>query len=219
MIGAWAGANPRAAVGLLCLATWPLGFWWLGAVVALGVFVGPVAWDLVGWRARAWLVGGPATVLAAALVSPVLAGAVGVALVAAGAWAWLRAARWRRAYLPHYRRYVAPLHDALAPLFGVDPLDLSPAAWLDVPAGLLEGEGGVTITLPTAQVPSEKKQQEVLRVAVTKLGLGDCRHEWRLDGENRHLHISAARPKPKVPKRVPFDDEFRVLLQATELLQ
>lgn len=116
-------------------------------------------------------------------------------------WYW-----WR----PHYKVNVVELHKVLAPYLGY-PLELDPLAYLDIPVGLLDGEGAITITLPNGYWPSEKDKAEIINRTVVTLNLPAVRADWRLNGQNRHLHLSNV--DKTIPELVPFDDHFQALLE------
>jgi hypothetical protein len=114
---------------------------------------------------------------------------------------------WR----PHFIVHIAPVHKVVAPVLGY-PLEMNPEHYLDIPIGLLDGEGAITVTLPDGYWPTERDKGEIVTRITTTLNLKDVRTDWRLNGINRHLHI--CRRDRSVPEVVEFDEAFRELLEA-----
>lgn len=181
----WAWHVLLPAIAMALLRRWYAAKGW----TRLGIVVTPIA---LGW---AWL---EAKVLLYVFVP--------VALFLAGR-TFLRFWWWR----PHYLVNVLPLHEVLAPQLGL-PLEMNPLNYLDIPVGKLEGEGGITVTLPRGYWPSEKEKTEVVSRISGTLALSEFRTDWRLNGVSRHLHICSK--DRSVPESVAFDDAFRELLEA-----
>lgn len=219
--GRAAGNNPVGAmvvvIGLLALVP---GGWPYALGLALIVLAGwavydavTIWWDELGPMRRFAVYATGLTALVVSMtveLSWLLAAAVLVLASFIGWWAW----RWwaDRELRRHYRTYLLPLHQALAPIFKLDPDMFHPTSWLTVPLDRLDGPGGITVLMPTDRLPTETQQEEILRIVRTKLDLRGDAHTWRLDGQNRFLHLYP-KPDSTVPALVPWDDEWRSLLQ------
>jgi hypothetical protein len=218
--GMAAGAWPEVAVALLGFTALVFGLWPL-TIVAVFV-VGSRVDDFAILVSKA--VGG-------------LAGLVGLYSASTGDWwsgryvyaltaAWFGlygALWWRRAAQRHHHdRYLTPLHWALGFAFGLKAGDLQllrPEDWLaGVKPELLDAEGGIMVRLPTPRVPKAEQRLEVERVLAEKLGLksGEFKADWRLDADNRHLHVFRAPPPPRVPELVRFADVFDTVIKKAE---
>ncbi len=218
--GRAAGHSPIGTIIVVAivLALIP-GGWPYAAGLVLIVLVGltirdaAVEWweNLGAWRRTGIYAGGLGSLVVATTVdlSWLFAAVVVVILsfVGWGLWRWWSDRELRR----HYRRYLLPLHLALAPIFKVDPDLFHPTSWLTVPLDRLDGPGGITVLMPTDRLPTELQQEEILRIVRTKLDLRGDAHTWRLDGENRFLHLYP-KPASTVPAVVPWDEEWRSLL-------
>lgn len=218
--GRAAGRSPTGTVVVLAivLALIP-GGWPYAAGLVFIVLVGIAVHDaLVDWweslgflRRTGVYTGGLGSLVVATTVNlSWLFAAVGLVIlsfVGWGLWRWWSDRELRR----HYRRYLLPLHLALAPIFKLDPDLFHPTSWLTVPLDRLDGPGGITVLMPTDRLPTELQQEEILRIVRTKLDIRGDAHTWRLDGENRFLHLYP-KPDSTVPALVPWDDEWRSLL-------
>lgn len=104
----------------------------------------------------------------------------------------VRAGRIRQ----HHRRYVRPLHRALAPAAGV-PLATRPADWLDVPRDFATAdEPVITIALPEGFAGGAEVKRHIERTVTDRLGLGDPVPSWRLAGSAPRLVITTSAPPP-----------------------
>lgn len=214
--------------------------WWVGGlgVLLVAAKVAIVAYerDMVAITAKAVL----GLALTALMVAGVVTASAGVS-AAAGPTMGLRAGlgfagvglaalvvRWVRRkldwyrYLPHRNQWVIPAHEAVAAKVGTT--DWAPEEYLRIPEGFADvaidddpemsrREKGITLALPPGPIPNEAKKTEIVGDLVTKLGLTHHGFEWRLDGQNRHLHLWATPPPASVPRHVPFDDDFKRLLE------
>lgn len=207
-----AGEHPGAVLLIVAAACWFLGQPVLAVVFLAIVIVGPSLGEAVrgGWRrspahVQLGLASGAGVLAVAALVRPVLLYVLAPAAVIAGVWGlavWLRAR-------PHRKEYIEPLHEALAPVLGLD-LETAPRRYLDVPEEMLEAHGGIVITLPRGLVPKPAHRDEIVSTVTTKLGLSGVRADWRLKGSDRFLRLTS---KATVPLEAPFaDPEIRELV-------
>jgi hypothetical protein len=147
-------------------------------------------------------------------------------------WAWLEATwllfplvpavlflagrtfyRWR-GWNAHFIVNIQSVHDVLWQPLGLQQ-DMNPEHYLDIPVGLLEGEGAITITLPRGYWPTQQQKAEVVSRVAGTLGLKDYRDEWRMNHLNRHLHICSK--GRSVPDVVELDDDFKRLMEAAPI--
>lgn len=133
-----------------------------------------------------------------------IAVAVAVAVIlAVAAIEYRKIRRWH-----HRRKYVLPLHAALAPVLGVD-LSTRPESWLSVPLGFNSGDGKpVTVKLPRGFTGESRKAVE--SIVRSKLGISEFNAEFRLIG----APTAEFRKAPRPPSKVMLDDVRELVDQA-----
>jgi hypothetical protein len=133
--------------------------------------------------------------------------AAGLALAGAGL-AWFRARTWA-----HRRRYLRPLHRALAPELGI-PLAARPQSWLTVPPGFGTIEGAkVRLALPEGTLATADVRRVVATALSEKLALEGASIEWSTVGKAPTAVVTTSSPPPS---KVTFGDAIRELEAARE---
>lgn len=127
----------------------------------------------------------------------------------------------------HRREIIKPLHDALAPAVGLDPLVSSPRSWLKIPSNYRDERAECRILLPTAAFAGPEDEEDSFRsrrsalrqsvegITMEKLGLSssEMRVSFSMMGQHPHALI---RHLPPVPGKVTVDDVRDVLARAKE---
>jgi hypothetical protein len=123
-----------------------------------------------------------------------LAGLAVLGAVVAAVCGWLA---WRKARrLAHVRRYVRPLHMALAPVLGV-PLAARPESWLTVPRDFAQIEGArVRLALPEGFLATAEAKRLILTALKDKLALEDGSVEWATVGRAPAAIFTMSSPPP-----------------------
>lgn len=135
---------------------------------------------------------------------------IAVASAALAVLAWcVRIATRRLRRRSHVKRFVRPLHQALAPVLGL-PLAARPGSWLEVPRGFGEIEGAkIRIDLPDGFLATPEAKRVVATVLTDKLGIDDGNVEFHMVGKP---YATITRSSPP-PDRVTFAD-IRAQLEA-----
>jgi hypothetical protein len=95
----------------------------------------------------------------------------------------------------HYRRWIRPLHVALAPPLGI-PAATRPKSWLAVPRNFATDESAVIrVILPPEFRGNSEARKLVLETVQNKLALEDARATFRLTG-TPVLEVSTSIPPP-----------------------
>jgi hypothetical protein len=130
--------------------------------------------------------------------------AVGLCVVLAG-----RAVRERA----HVRRYVRPLHLALAPAIGI-PRAVRPTSWLTVPRGFGQIEGAkIRIRLPDGFLTTADAKRVIMTALADKLAIEDAAVEWAMVGSKPSALITTSSPPPD---KVTLDRVRDILASAPE---
>lgn len=150
----------------------------------------------------------------------VLVGSVLVGLLADRLYRGVRG--WR-----HRREVVRPLHEALAPAVGLDPLITAPRAWLKVPRNYRDESAEVKVYLPTPAFAGPEDEEDSFRskrsalrqsvegITMEKLGLSGSEMRCSFSMTGRHPHATI-RHLPPVPGKVTVDDVREALSKARE---
>jgi hypothetical protein len=119
----------------------------------------------------------------------VRAGEAATAAVAVwlGLLAWFRLRR-----SAHRRRYLSPLHAALAPHLKV-ALPAKPESWLKV----AHDRSWARITLPASFDANPRTMDAIYQAASARLGMRNADPTWKLAGRKPMLVLEAAQPPPK----------------------
>lgn len=134
------------------------------------------------------------------------AGAVVLVLVAVLA---VRKAR----ELSHVRRYVRPLHCALAPVLGV-PLAARPQSWLTVPRDFTQAEGAkVRLALPAGFLTTADAKRVIMTAITDKLAIESASVEFATVGKAPAAIVTTTAPPPS---RVTFEQVKTQIRQAAE---
>jgi hypothetical protein len=98
--------------------------------------------------------------------------------------------------LSHTRRYVRPLHRALAPVIGV-PLATRPGSWLTVPRDYARADGArISLALPEDFLATADAKRAIMTAIGDKLAIEDSRVEWRTVGKSPAAIITMSAPPP-----------------------
>lgn len=120
------------------------------------------------------------------------------------AYAILRAVLAIRRYR-HHRRWVRPVHTAIAPLAGV-PVVNRPRAWITVS----RDRSRAVVQLPQGWHADDRTRQAIATAAAEKLAIEQPDISWRLGGPTPRLTITAG---SSPPARVTFG-ELRTVIEA-----
>jgi hypothetical protein len=122
----------------------------------------------------------------------VILAVVAVLATTFGSWRAVLALRALR----HNRRWVTPLHRALAPVLSISSAE-RPTSWLEVE----RDRSAATIWLPAAFSPSTRLKEAISGTVAAKLALEAPEADWsRLDGPRPVVRFAAAPPPPKSVK-------------------
>jgi len=140
-----------------------------------------------------------------------LAGLAGLVVLALGLGAVLACRKARE--LSHMRRYVRPLHKALAPVLGI-PLASRPQSWLTVPRGFAQAEGAkVRLALPEGFLTTADAKRAIMTALADKLALEGTSVEWRTVGKTPAAIVTTSSPPPS---RATFAQVREQIEQAAE---
>jgi hypothetical protein len=98
----------------------------------------------------------------------------------------------------HHRKYVEPLHTALAPRLGMNPEIMRPGEWLEIPRGFDKQEKAtrLAISLPKEFSQTGEARKVIAEVAAAKLGLEDVKVSFEMIGVAPRAVISLSVPPP-----------------------
>ncbi|MGH3997870.1 MAG: hypothetical protein ACRDTJ_10460 [Pseudonocardiaceae bacterium] len=178
----------------------------------------PYKWDLMaGWKRGAWRLAIPAGLIGGLwcwtnyqqLTATVLVIVAGVGLGLYGATTYRRV---REA--EHMRRYVLPLHEALAPQLGYGP-EMKPRRWIHVPMNFRDEDAEIRLELPVSFYAGPE-EMGTLRARSSMRGAIDGYVYEKLELSSSDMIASYAmagefpavtyRHRARVPKMVTADD-------------
>lgn len=134
-----------------------------------------------------------------------LALAVPVALAPGAIW---KARQWS-----HARRYVRPLHRALAPALGI-PLASRPQAWLSIPRDFHQVDGArVRLALPEGFLTTADAKRVIMTAVQDKLAIEDGSVAFETVGKSPAAIITTSSPPPS---RVMLDQVREQIEKASE---
>jgi hypothetical protein len=132
---------------------------------------------------------------------------VTVAVLLACATAGLGLGAWwthhRVRELAHTRKYVRPLHVALAPQIG-HPLAIRPKGWLTIPRDFGQAEGAqIRLGLPPGFLGTSDAKKIIMTALTDKLGIEDGSLSFHTVGPEPYALVTTSTPPPA---RVTFSD-------------
>jgi len=142
----------------------------------------------IGALAAAW------GYVTASTITLIACGIAAAAALAFTSWRAVRALRRAR----HHRRWVTPLHRALAPVLGIN-LAERPGSWLQVEPD----RSAATIALPASFATSPARRGAIVEVVKAKLALEAPEVDW---DERGHRPVVRFRSAPPPPRKVGIDD-------------
>lgn len=123
-----------------------------------------------------------------------VAGLLGLAAVLAVIGLVIAVRKLRK--VSHVRRYVRPLHVALAPAIGI-PLATRPQAWITVPRGFAETEGAkIRLALPAGFLTTTEAKRVIMTAITDKLALEAASVEWQTVGKAPAALVTTSAPPP-----------------------
>lgn len=99
----------------------------------------------------------------------------------------------------HHRKFVEPMHLALAPRLGLDPAVVRPQEWMQIPRGFDRDDRDdmrISFDLPKDFVESEEARRIIAAAASSKLGLSDPKVSFELIGIAPKAVIKTSVPPP-----------------------
>lgn len=144
-----------------------------------------------------WAVLASVTATYAGLASNARATLAGLAALAVLALTAGTVASWRKLReLSHVRRYVRPLHMALAPMLGI-PLAARPQSWLTVPRDFAQADGArVRLALPEGFLTTADARRVISTALTDKLAIESATVEFATVGKAPAAIVTTSTPPP-----------------------